>query len=149
MTGSRPAVVDKPVTEESITKPLKNRAAREWIFVDNEVHLHDPEKGEFVKNDGNKLSLEDVERSGMHLAHYRIVEIQGKLFYMDERLKELRRVGNGSESMSFDDYDVLDSKGVRLTVPKGKRFKKLMKGERELLERMVGGDADNDRGGSK
>jgi len=121
-----------------------NRAPLKWAYVDNEQHLYDPEKQEFTR-EGKTVDLEEARKKGMHVSSLLAVKLVGRLFYMDERLREFRRIGDPSERKTYDDYDELVDRGITLEIPSREEFRKLMVVERELIRELTDPDADNDR----
>lgn len=121
------------------------RAPLKWAYVDNEQYLYDPEKQEFTR-EGRSVDLEEARKNGMHVSSLLAVKLVGRLFYMDERLREFRRIGDPSERKTYDDYDELVDRGISLEIPSREEFRKLMVVERELMRELTEPEADNERG---
>jgi len=87
----------------------------ENIYVNNEPYILDRERNTLTPRDGKApvLCLSDIEKapSAYHLAHLRVVSINKRLWYVDERLGEFRRVTEPGINLRFDDFVPVDEGG--------------------------------------
>jgi hypothetical protein len=118
-------------------------------YLNNELWVCDEENKVFYKpaNKETKVSFEQVEREGRHLASLQITVIKGYPYYHDERLREFRRVGAPHVVLTYDQFDLLPEKDQKLSVPTGDAFMKVMAKEKAYWNRrQQDADADCTRG---
>lgn len=128
---------------------MPNQLAR--FYLNNEAWLYDGTRRLFThEGDGTrKLTEEDVQLQGIHIASLMIVCVKGKAWYYDDRLQELRRVGEPTMVLTFEQFNLLSEPERALSIPKGPSFKRAMEKEaayRAQRLRLNDADADSVRG---
>lgn len=107
------------------------------VYLDNEAWICDPDAKTFtgLVDRGRTLTFAEAEAKGLHLATLLIVTVKGYPYYYDERLKEMRRVGEPSFVLTFDQYDLIPERNRKMTVPTGEAFKRVMAKEKAFWQR--------------
>lgn len=122
------------------------------VYLNNEPFLHDEDAKLFTHEMDRTRTLteEDLERGGgIHLASLRVVSVKGIAWYLDERLRELRRVAEPTTVLTYDQFDLLPERDQALSIPKGAAFKRAMKKEKAYRveqQRLHDADSDCERG---
>ena len=124
-------------------------------YLDNEL-WHCDSVGEVFhgatsQNTGVTQTFEEVAGKGAHVSSFQIVLIKGYPYYHEERLRELRRVGNGAFILSYEQFDLLPEKDRKLGIPEGAALKAALVKEKAYWlrkERRAEADDDSERGQS-
>lgn len=78
------------------------------VYINNKPYIPDPENQRFVslEDPSKTLSVDEVaDPSRYHVASFDVFDIDGTLYYNEERLKQFRQVGPPYAVISYDDFD--------------------------------------------